>query len=200
VYNALSPAFWVEANAHRAPSPEKEVILVGSLKMYKGVFQFLELARRLPHRTFRLVVNADEATVRTFFGNTELPKNLSISQGMPSVHPYYQKAAVVLNLSLPDGWVETFGLTALEGMAYGLPVIVPPVGGIAEITPHGQVGYQVDARDINALSDTLEALLSSPGEYARLSSNALEHAKSFSPESFRANILKAFEKVCNSDK
>jgi glycosyltransferase involved in cell wall biosynthesis len=147
-----------------------------------------------------LVVSADSATVQDFLRDTPLPLNLAVSQGKPSVHPFYQNASVVLNLSLPDGWVETFGLTALEAMAYGLPVIVPPVGGIAEIVPHGLVGLHADARNIIAVSAALEQILASDYAYTKFSEAALAHARGFSPEAFAENLVGVFQSIQNSER
>jgi glycosyltransferase involved in cell wall biosynthesis len=42
-----------------------------------------------------------------------------------------------VNLSDKTQFIETFGMTALETMAAGLPVIVPTEGGIAEMLRDG---------------------------------------------------------------
>lgn len=39
----------------------------------------------------------------------------------------------MLNLTNKNQAIETFGMTPLEAMTCGLPVIVPTVGGIAEL-------------------------------------------------------------------
>lgn len=46
---------------------------------------------------------------------------------------FYNKATVVLNLTDKTQAIETFGMTPLEAMSCGLPVIVPTIGGIAEL-------------------------------------------------------------------
>ena len=58
--------------------------------------------------------------------------NLQIISRRNDVTPFYNEASIVLNLSDKQRFVETFGLTALEAMSAGLPVIVPTEGGIAE--------------------------------------------------------------------
>ena len=195
VYNSLSPAFWQTAQANRNPARNKEVLMVSSLKAYKGIFQFIHLASRTPERTFRLVVNADDQAIKAFLRNTPLPHNFICCPGAPSVHPFYQNASVVLNLSLPDGWVETFGLTALEAMAYGLPVVVPPVGGIAEIALDGLVGVHADARNLKALQAALHTILNDDATYKRMSAAATAHAQAFSAEAFSAGINHTFQLV-----
>ena len=55
--------------------------------------------------------------------------------------------------------VETFGLTALEAMSAGLPVIVPTEGGIAEMVTDGDNGYKIDVQDLNKIVEYVHLLL-----------------------------------------
>ena len=55
--------------------------------------------------------------------------------------------------------VETFGLTILEGMAYGLPALIPPVGGITELVEHGRSGYWTNSRNLSHVSENCRASL-----------------------------------------
>ena len=73
--------------------------------------------------------------------------NLQIISRQNDVTPFYNEASIVLNLSDKQRFVETFGLTALEAMSAGLPVIVPTEGGIAEMVEDGANGYKIDVQD-----------------------------------------------------
>jgi glycosyltransferase involved in cell wall biosynthesis len=87
------------------------------------------------------VVNATEKEIQEYFKGKEIPKQLIIYPTQTDTHPFYQEASVILNLSHPDLWVETFGLTILEGMRYGLPAIVAPVGGVTELVEDNKNGF-----------------------------------------------------------
>ena len=63
----------------------------------------------------------------------ELANNIKILATQKDLHQHYKNAGLVLNLSRVNQCIETFGLTIIEAMAYGIPVIVPPVGGPSEI-------------------------------------------------------------------
>ncbi|SCG60607.1 glycosyltransferase [Micromonospora halophytica] len=56
-------------------------------------------------------------------------------------------------------WYEPFGLTPLEGMACGVPVIGTNVGGIADTVVDGLTGDLVPPRDPRALGTALRRLL-----------------------------------------
>lgn len=68
---------------------------------------------------------------------------------------------------------EGLPMALLEAMAYGLPAIVSPVGGIPDVFEDGRHGYFVQPDDPDALADRLRALLENPdlartmGEQAR---------------------------------
>ena len=76
--------------------------------------------------------------------------------------------------------IETFGLTALEAMAAGLPVIVPTVGGIAEMVTDGENGYRIDVSEMEKIEKCIEKILTDKGQFTRLASCALEHSKRYS--------------------
>ncbi|MEV0006497.1 glycosyltransferase [Micromonospora sp. NPDC050980] len=57
-------------------------------------------------------------------------------------------------------WYEPFGLTPLEGMACGVPVVGTDVGGIADSVVDGLTGDLVPPRDPRALGVALRRLLS----------------------------------------
>jgi len=164
------------------------VLMVCSLKAYKGVFDFVNLASEMPKIKFELVVNAAKADLDDFFKDHTIPKNLKIFPVQTNVHLFYSRAFMVLNLSHPDKWVETFGLTALEAMCYGVPVIVPPVGGIAEVVQDGVNGYRIDVRDSGTIKSTIRRMWKTPKSYQRFSMNAKKRIKDFMPELMQMRI------------
>jgi glycosyltransferase involved in cell wall biosynthesis len=54
---------------------------------------------------------------------------------------YYQKAAAIL---VPIQWEEPFGLTMVEAMACGTPVIALRRGSVPEVVAHGKTGFVCD--------------------------------------------------------
>ncbi|MBV8903523.1 MAG: glycosyltransferase [Acidobacteriia bacterium] len=52
-------------------------------------------------------------------------------------------------------WVEAFGLTVIEALACGTPVIASDQGGPSEIIEHGKSGFLVKANDVEAMADAV---------------------------------------------
>ena len=168
------------------------ILMICSLKAYKGVLGFVSLAREIlkikPDVRFTLILNASETDIKRFFQDEVLPENLTVHAELADVTSFYVDAALLLNLSNPDDCIETFGLTIVEGMSYGLPVIVPPVGGPSEIVRHDEQGYLIDSRDLDELIVKVCYLIDHPSEYDRLSANAFNRAQDFSLEVFGQKI------------
>jgi glycosyltransferase involved in cell wall biosynthesis len=68
---------------------------------------------------------------------------------------WYRSADVVA----ATPWYEPFGLTALEAMACGVPVVATAVGGLTDTVVDGITGDLVGPRDPRGLGRTLRRLL-----------------------------------------
>lgn len=195
VYNCLSQDFIEKAETYLAKNPSKNwpftVLMLCSLKEYKGVNEFVQLAGQLPDFRFVMVLNSDADAVSAFFRTMNIPDNLVIFPSQHDVHSFYQEAHLVLNLSHPEKWVETFGMTLLEAMRYGLPVIAPPVGGPVELVVDGHNGYKMDQRNIQLMAEKMAEMKRLPGLYQQLSANASTFAAKFSERQFSQELLRA---------
>ncbi len=178
VYNALSPDF-IENMFPKEEPDEFIVLMLCSLKKYKGVNEFIQLAARLSNYKFELVVSAPEERVNSFFKNTRFPDNMSIYAAQKNVHPFYARASLVLNLSHPNRWLESFGLTVLEAMNYGVPAIIPPHGGISELVHEGYNGYKISVKKLDTISEQIQIIAENKEIYRELSLHALEMSKRF---------------------
>lgn len=182
IYNALSSVFKEDADKllqNTIKSNSFTVLMLCSLKDYKGVKEFVEIAQQLEKLNFDLVVNASPSAIEVYFSQIEIPSNLNIFSSQTNVHPFYKKANVVLNLSHPEEWIETFGMTILEGMYYGLPCIAPPVGGPAEIIEHQKNGFLIDQRNIDQIVKCIQLLHSDRNLYNFISTNAKKKSQQF---------------------
>ena len=181
LHNAIEDSFYETAakKSRMIFQVHQNVLMICSLKKYKGVIEFVRLAELNPYMEFKLVVNSSAVEIEDFFSNTVLPVNLTIFPTQTNTHPFYEWAHIVLNLSRPDGWIETFGLTILEAMTYRLPVIVPVVGGVTELVEESRNGFLVDCRDINLLNKRLKEVLSDESLYSQMSNSSFEKVDAF---------------------
>ena len=167
------------------------VCMLCSLRDYKGVPEFVRLAQELAADAslcFQLVVSDEETAARKYFDAQVMPDNLRVLHGVADVSHIYSQAGLVVNLSRVDLCQETFGLTLLEAMTFGVPVIAPPMGGPAELVENGVQGFLIDSRDADALRATVARLAGDEALCLRLSAQGRRKAQAFSPEVFQSAI------------
>ena len=103
------------------------------------------------------------------------------SRGRHEIKYYYSAADVFI--STP--WYEPFGITPVESMACGTPVIGASVGGIKYTVVDGETGYLVPPDDPQAVAERLIELQQNPHILQQFSQQALN----------RVNELFTWQKV-----
>ena len=197
VHNALSPEFCKVSEEYlqtqlldsRKTYP-KNILMVCSLKIYKGILILIDLARKMPEYEFTLVVSATQSEVNDFVKDHPVSDNLIIYSEKSNLHPFYQKAGILVNLTIPDLCIETFGMTILEGMSYGLPIIAPPFGGPQELVQDGVNGYLIDSRAIEQIIIAIKKIFEQEELYARFSEASVQLSKNFKYQDFANQIIK----------
>ena len=102
---------------------------------------------------------------------------------------YYYSAG---DVAVTTPWYEPFGLTPLEAMACGRPVIGSAVGGITFTVADGTTGFLVPPRDPASLADRLYQLLSQPALGERMGKAArarVEREFTWSTVAHRTDLL-----------
>ena len=178
--NALNKRFTAKLKPDSERAFENQrVLMLGSLKEYKGTKEFIAIAGKMNKYNFELVINDSQENIDQYLNENRIipTENLTIHPQQDDVTPFYSRASLVLNLSNKRLFIETFGLTALEAMTAGLPVIVPTVGGIAEMVTDGENGYKIDSQDCEEVKKCIENILRNKDVFVNLSNNALAKSR-----------------------
>ncbi len=109
----------------------------------------------------------------------ELAHNLNIEDRVAchnfseKISEEYTHANIVLNFSES----ESFSMTCLEAMFYGRPVIATRSGGPSEIIDQNVTGILVDVKDVTAMADAMDYLISHPDERETMAKRAYESVR-----------------------
>lgn len=83
---------------------------------------------------------------------------------------------------MPSVWTEAFGLSGVEAMSVGRPVVASRIGGIPEWLIDGETGYLVPSGDVAALAEAIQKIFADPDLLARMMEHARKRAEEFSIE------------------
>lgn len=179
---------------NRMPQLQNEfcVIMPSSCRAYKGVNLFIDIARLMPNVNFILALSAiDHDEISQDYSS--LP-NLSVFVRPNNLDELYSISHVVLNLSNPDYWIETFGMTLVEGMSFGCIPIASNIGGPKEIIQNGVNGILIDEYSISSFCQCIGLLQEDVNLRLRLSMNARKDSEKYSLPVFK-DLLNEFLKV-----
>jgi len=154
----------------------RRVLGVGSLEKYKG-FEYLilsahELIRRGVNVEVELVGDGkEEEALKRLANKLHIAENVKFRGWLHSeeVRKAMRNATVLVHPSpdLGDGVPNVIK----EAMALGTPVIASSVAGIPELLDNGRNGILVPAKDVKALANSIETILSQ-GQLRRTYANA----------------------------
>jgi len=110
--------------------------------------------------------------------------------------------ALVELLSIADLFImpsqsESFGLSALEAMSCGVPVISSSIGGLPELNVHGESGYIAEIGDVERMAKYAIDLLSNEKKYQLFAKHARERAEEFSEDRIVPKYEAYYEKIIN---
>lgn len=108
------------------------------------------------------------------------------------IENYYAIADVLL---FPSAY-ESFGLTALEAMSCGLPVVATEGSGLSEVVDDGVSGYLRPVGDIAALAEAVLKILSDPDLAQRMGEAGRRRAlRCFQAKTVAGNYLSVYRSV-----
>lgn len=171
VYNAVEPVSQEIPNPYKKGIDEKIVTFLGRITMQKGPEYFIEAAHKVLKRTknVRFVMAGSGDMMHKM---VERVAQLGISDkfhftGFLKGDDVFRMFANS-DLYIMPSISEPFGISPLEAMQTGVPVIISKQSGVSEILKHA---IKIDFWDIDKMANAIYAILN----YPSLSSSMIEN-------------------------
>jgi glycosyltransferase involved in cell wall biosynthesis len=171
----------IDVKAYYCKSPEEYWLSVNRLHHWKRIELQIETFRRLPNRVLKIVGNIErtpyvEKIMASAPNNVEFLGKVSEEE----LRDLYSRCEGHITTAID----EDFGLTPVEAMASGKPVVAVKEGGYLETVLDGITGKLVSPR-VDALVEAVSEISKSPENYRE---NCTKRAKLFDYSVFKECI------------
>lgn len=162
-----------------APKGEKILVHVSNFRAVKRVPDviriFHEVRKRVPSTLILGGDGPERSNCEILVRELEIQKHVRFLGKQQELVPILSAA----DLFLMPSQSESFGLSALEAMSCGVPVVSSSVGGLPELQVHGQTGYIAEIGDIDRMSRYAIELLTNEAKHTRFMEAARQRALEF---------------------
>jgi len=176
----------------------KIILYVGRQEPHKNLCALIEAYSQLTQPIkdeYRLVIAG--SLYRRFPEPLQLTEKLNLTERVvftgyvpQELLPHFYRAATLL---VHPSLYEGFGLTPLEAMTSGTPVVSSNATSLPEVV--GDAGLLVNPHDISQFKQAIEKVLTDDALRAEMIEKGLERAKSFSWQETARQTLMLYEKI-----
>jgi glycosyltransferase involved in cell wall biosynthesis len=175
----------------------KYFLYVGRIVNGKGLRLLLNAYKKMKSHAYPLKIVGDYGDSRDLLDLTE---QLGLSNSVEWVgykkgdelERLYRNCLCVVN---PSRLNETFGLTVLEGLSRGRPVIASNVGAFPEVLSHGEDGLIFESGNVEQLSHAMNLLVDNPDKAYLMGLSGLEKVRRvFSKQKHLQGLLEIYNK------
>jgi N-acetyl-alpha-D-glucosaminyl L-malate synthase BshA len=162
-----------------APNGEKILMHASNFRPVKRIADVVRIFERVRERLPAKLVLIGDGPERLFI--RQLVRELKLTSDVQFMGEQDQLEPLFLcaDLFLLPSEQESFGLTALEAMNCGVPVIATSIGGLPEVITHGETGYLFPVGDVADMAASAVALLADAARHGRFKEQARKRAEQF---------------------
>jgi N-acetyl-alpha-D-glucosaminyl L-malate synthase BshA len=161
---------------HIAPNGEKILVHTSNFRVVKRVSDAIrvvkEVKEEIPVKLLLIGDGPDRSECERLTRELGLTKDVTFlgkQDGLPEL-------LNATDLFLMPSQSESFGLSALEAMSCGIPVISSSVGGLPELIRHNETGYIAEIGDVSRMAKYTVDLLTNERKYKVFSDNSRKRA------------------------
>lgn len=134
--------------------------------------------------------------IRNLIISLDLEENVEIILNHKDPYAVFKNADLLIHPSDTEGLPRVI----MEAMAFGIPVIANPVGGVTDYVLHNFTGFITNHNDLNEYFDYTVKLYNDPILYKRISGNAMNLILSnYLPENQLDVFENVLEKITSND-
>ncbi len=178
-----------------APKGEKVLVHISNFRSVKRVPDvikiFNEVQKKIPSKLILVGDGPERSNCEMLVRELGLQKSVKFLGKQLELVPILSSA----DLFLMPSQSESFGLSALEAMACGVPVISSSVGGLPELQVHGETGYIAEIGDIDRMARYAIDLLTNESKHTLFSEAARRRAIEFDVHKIVAQY-EAYYELC----
>ena len=194
----FSPSTNSEMKKRIAPNGEKILVHTSNFRPVKRVQDTIrilaEVRKTIPAKLILIGDGPDRSDCERLARELDLSKDVIFLGKQDGLSELLSSADIFVIPSQS----ESFGLSALEAMACGLPVVSSSVGGLPELVTHNEVGFIAEIGDIDRMAKYIVTLLTNEKKYKQFSKNARKRAvENFDKEIIIPQYINYYEKILN---
>jgi glycosyltransferase involved in cell wall biosynthesis len=194
LHNAIDYKRFNLNNQRRSSTSQLSLINVGSLSENKNQIFLLKVASILKDKGigFSLVFagdGKDRENLDTLVNQLNVNDNIIFLGSINNVETYLSQADIYLHSAKS----EAFGLTLLEAMASGLPVITLDGKGNRDLIEQGKNGYMIYEQNPELFAQTIIDLWEDRQKYYEISTYAQEYARQYDIKQYVDNLLALYQ-------